>query len=101
MSGPRPILEFDAELEARVRFADQVILIDTEQPDDIDDRRDRRLTDPDGPDFGRLDQTDTASALVEELRQDRSRHPSGGSPPTMAMLRIGSTGTTVEYLSIR
>src|SRR5262249_17996842 len=78
--GPRPMLELDAELEARVGFADQLILIDAEQPDDVDDGRDGRLADTDGPDLGRFDQTDAAVSALEELGQDCRRPPTGGSP---------------------
>src|SRR5262249_44745846 len=76
---PRPVRKLDAELEARLGLADQVILIDAEQADDIDDRRNGRLPDTDGADVSRLDETDAAVRVLEELGENRRRHPPGRS----------------------
>jgi hypothetical protein len=73
-----PVVEVDAQLEGGARLAHELVLVEPEQLVHLDDRRDRRLADPDRADFGRFDQVSLEPALFERLGDRRGRHPAGG-----------------------
>ena len=55
---PRPVHELDAELEAGLRRAHELVLVDPHRAVEIHDRRNRGLAHADGADLVRLDQLD-------------------------------------------
>src|SRR4051794_28678748 len=71
---PRPVDELDAELERRLRFADEFVFIDSEQAIEVEQRRYGRLANADGADLFRFNQGDRHSS-GNQLRKRRSRHP--------------------------
>src|SRR6185369_4039033 len=75
----KPVDEFDAELEGRLRLAYEVVLVDAEHPMERDEMRDRRFTHTDGADLLRLDQADARAGFSQRLRER-----SGGHPPRRA-----------------
>ena len=72
----QPAVEFDAELEGRLRLAEKLRFVDAQPAIEQADLRDRRLTDTDRADRVGFDQRDAGRG---QSRQRRSRHPSGGS----------------------
>jgi hypothetical protein len=75
---PAPADEFDAELEAGLRLADEIVLVDAERAVEQADLRNRGLADADDADFVGLDQADR-DALAEYLGQCGGRHPTRGA----------------------
>ena len=74
MAGPDPVDEPDAELEGAARGRDEGILVETELPVEMPDRRDGGLADADGADGRGLDHLD-ATAAARRVGERRRRHP--------------------------
>src|SRR5688572_29515736 len=79
VSGSSPVDELDAELEGRLRLADEVVLVEAQHPVEVLDLRDRRLADAHRADFLGLDDLDPAVVVLQDSRQRRRGHPAGGS----------------------
>jgi hypothetical protein len=73
-----PVDELDAEFERALRVPQEVVLVDLDQLVELRDRRDRRFTDTDDADLGRLDQRDR-EPWAEHARQRGRGHPPGGA----------------------
>ena len=63
-----PVFELDAQLERAAGGGDECILVDAQHPVERLDRRDRRLSDPDGADFLAFDQADARAVARQEPR---------------------------------
>src|SRR6185437_2005607 len=79
VSRASPVPIPDAELVGGLHLPDQVILGDAELADEVHDRGDRRLADPDRTDAGGLDQADLDPQALERLCQAGRSHPAGGA----------------------
>ena len=80
MAKTRPVDELDAQLVGRVRFADELVLVDPEHGVEQVDLRDRRLADADGADGFGFDQLDfKARKAADDFRQRGRGHPAGSS----------------------
>ena len=92
--GTQPAIEFDAELDAALRFAQEIILVDAQPGVEQPDLRDGRLADTDGADVIRFDQRHppVAGARFEEARQRCRRHPAGGAAADDDDIADGATG---------
>src|SRR6185312_3709517 len=78
MPGPDPIGELDAQLERAAGGGDEGVLIQSELPVEVADRRNGCLADANGTDGRGLDDLDTTAA-ASRLGEGRRRHPAGGS----------------------
>src|SRR5262249_14100176 len=76
---PRPVPELDAELERRLRLADELVLVETEEAVKKLHRRDRGLADADCADLGRFYETDAFERAVAHARERGRGHPSRGA----------------------
>jgi hypothetical protein len=74
-----PVLELDAELEARLRLADELRVVELERVVVVADGGQRGLADADSADLRRLDQDDLATrgvvAAAQQLAKRRGSHP--------------------------
>ena len=80
LADARPVAEFDAQLVAALRGAQEIVFVDAQHLVEDPDRRNRRFADTHGADLGRFDQRDGAGAL-EALRERCGGHPPGGAAP--------------------
>lgn len=74
MTGPRPAVEFDAELDRALSRGKKLILVDAECVVEQTDLRDRRLADADGADRVRSDERHRP-ARRQKAAQAGGRHP--------------------------
>ncbi len=74
LAGRAPVDELDAELERALGRGDELVLVDPEHVVVGDERRNRRLADPDGADLVRLDEVDP-DAPVEQSGEGGRGHP--------------------------
>ena len=79
VAAPAPVDELDPELERCVGGGKELVLVNSEQPVELDDRRDRRLADADRADVARLDQRDSDLLCGEHSAQRSRAHPAGGA----------------------
>src|SRR5690242_19651302 len=79
VAAPCPVDELNAELEGRLRAADEVVLIDTEHLIEQANRRNRRLADAHRADLRGFDQRDRAERARQRVRQGGRRHPAGSA----------------------
>src|SRR3546814_8609914 len=84
MPGPAPILEADAQFEARLRRLDELALADPQPREQLKERRDRALAHPHPADIVRFDQVDLEPALVL-VREDRSEEATSELPTLMPL----------------
>src|SRR3546814_4377350 len=80
MPGPAPILEADAQFEARLRRLDELALADPQPREQLKERRDRALAHPHRADIVRFDQVDLDHALIL-VREDGGGDPPRGATP--------------------
>src|ERR1043165_855370 len=73
-----PVHDLDTELEGRLGGCDELVLVDSKQLVEADERWDRCLPDANRPDLLGLDQGGLRIAVVEKAREGRRRHPAGG-----------------------
>ena len=71
MAEVMPVDEADRQLDRRLRMAHEILQVDPEEPEKVDDARDRRFADADRRDIGRLDELDRARRA--ELSGQRAR----------------------------
>ncbi len=71
MTGVEPVDEADRQLDRPLRMTDEILQVDPEEPEKVDDPRDRRLAYADRRDVGRLDEMNRAA--VAELSRQRAR----------------------------
>ena len=71
-----PVIELDAKLEAALGLANELRLIDLEQPVESGKVRNGRFADPDDPDFFGFNQDDV-DLSAERLGYGRGAHPAG------------------------
>jgi len=74
-----PIIKPDAQFVAGVGAAHELGLVQLHLADELDQWRDRRLANADGPDLGRFNQRDPTPRRCEEAVQIGCRHPAGGA----------------------
>ena len=75
-----PIAKFDPELVGRVRRANEIVLVESEERVEEIDLRDGRFADADRSDLLGFHQLDREIRhRAEDLRQCRCRHPPGGA----------------------
>ena len=96
MAQPRPVHELDAELEARLRGAHELVLVDARRAIEIGDRRDRGFADADGADLLGLDQLDRDTrCLPIALANAAAAIQPAVPPPTITIfLTFDSRGET-------
>jgi hypothetical protein len=76
VAGSQPIDEADGQLDRPLRVADEVLQVDPEEPQEVDDARDRRFAHADRRYVGRLDELNRAP--VTHLPGQRAcRDPAG------------------------
>src|SRR3546814_7974618 len=80
MPGPAPILEADAQFEARLRRLDELALADPQPREQLKERRDRALAHPHRADIVRFDQVDLDPAPIL-VREDGGCEPHRGATP--------------------
>ena len=73
-----PVDEFDAQLEAALGGADELVLVDLERRVEVLDVRDRGFAHTDDADLVGLDQFDSV-AWPQQFGQRRGGHPAGGA----------------------
>src|SRR3546814_8269797 len=90
MPGPAPILEADAQFEARLRRLDELALADPQPREQLKERRDRALAHPQRADIVRFDQVDLDHALIL-VREDGGGDPPRGATPDRQSTRLNSS----------
>src|SRR3546814_3089007 len=80
MPGSAPILEADAQFEARLRRLDDLALAEPQPREQLTERRDRALSHPHRADIVRFDQVDLDHALIL-VREDGGGDPPRGATP--------------------
>src|SRR5687768_361636 len=74
LSGRGPVAELRAEAVGRLGLVDEVVLVDAEETQQLEQRRNGRLGEPSGPGFGGVDDVDRA------LSRQAAREGNGGKP---------------------
>src|SRR5260370_8244315 len=78
---PRPVPEFDSELESRLRLLHEVAFVDAEKAVERLDHRNGCLPDTHNADLLRLDEPDHCVLRLEKEREASPCHPARLPPP--------------------
>ena len=81
IADPCPVIEADAELEGRLRTANEIVLVDAEQAVEGENLRNGCLAYADRADLLGFDQRDAAVRLTQHLGQRGRGHPARGAAP--------------------
>src|ERR1700730_15045459 len=81
MTGSRPVLKFDAELEGRLGLAHEFFFVESDDLIEPVDRGNRGFAHPDDPDIVGFDEHDATLARVNGLSQGGGGHPARRPAP--------------------
>ena len=100
MADVEPVDEADRKLDGRLRMPHEIRQVDPDEPEKVDDARDRRFAHADGRDVRRLDQLDRAACVPLCCASALAAIQPAVPPPTMAM-RLMRRSVCMEFSSAR